>query len=577
MHRHSVAVLLLLAAALCLPLLATPTPAASAPQLQADLPPGGFVQPEGSQLVRVGEPVQLKGMFYLPQGYSAHDMWYYWDAPMIARELQAARDHTGINTVWIRLPYAVQEVTPEARISDEMYLRIRELLQIVGDLDMRVVFTLFEGYEAFPMPGRNSERLNLNYLDHLIGSFAGDERIVAWDIYHKPDRHSLWRSGEKERVLSWLVRMANRVQQLAPHQLVLVSMSEYQNVWTPDFDGHVLLDFVDVVTVRGKDSEDIRDDVAEIREQTDKPVILYDFFWPSGPPCREQKYTEARQALVHADMLTTLADETLAGAFMRAMHDIDSGPTGSWDDTGFYEGLYRLDYTPKQVYATLAAYETAALPNVTSSTLPLRYIATRPEPEVDPDLDPGIPVEIGASGLYVKRDFRRAWDTFGEQYSFGLPLSQAYKRAGDKRVVQYFEAAVLQRHPEARRDEEYGELGRFERLMAVMRIPDLGRQYAEAHNLVFPPPTESVPGGTLFRETGHYLPPELRSFYKRVNGNWRLGAPISELMNETIGGQTMQVQWFERGKVIINPETEVISFAALGRWRWEVQCASVNS
>jgi hypothetical protein len=47
---------------------------------------------------------------------------------------------------------------------------------------------------------------------------------MGWNIYDQPDRHSLWKSGEKERVVSWLVRMANHVQKLTPNQLVMISM-----------------------------------------------------------------------------------------------------------------------------------------------------------------------------------------------------------------------------------------------------------------------------------------------------------------------------------------------------------------
>jgi hypothetical protein len=180
---------------------------------------------------------------------------------------------------------------------------------------------------------------------------------------------------------------------------------------------------------------------------------------------------------------------------------------------------------------------------------------------------------VEGSQFYVRNELRHAWELFGGRYSFGMPLMDAYKRAEDNRVVQYFDGAVLELHPDARSEDDYAELGRFERLQAVVRVMDVGNQYAEIMGLEFPPPPEEVPYARYFSETGHYLREgPFRTFYNRASGEWRLGAPISEEMTEDINGVPTTVQYFERGRLELDPETEDVRIGQLGSWRFAYQC-----
>jgi len=545
--------------------------AAQEPPAPAEPAPGGFVEASGSQFMRLGQPAPLKSVYYEPIDYAPYEMWRYWDSTRLAHDLSLLREHTGANVVWMRLPYGVWNVTPEGQISDEMALRIRETIQVVGALDMRVVFTLFHGYEAFPMPGRNSERLNMAYLDTLLTAFGNDERVLGWDIYHQPDSHSLW-GADRERVLSWLVRMANHAQKRAPNQLIFVSLSDYSNVWEPDFDGHILLSFVDAILLRGRNVEDVVEGIEDIRTRTDKPIVLYDFAWSSGPPCRRNAYTEEQQAAQHRPVLELLRQGQLAGISLRQMFDFNSGPYGTWADRRFYEGVFDFTYRPKLVTQVLREYAVPPLLNTTQTNYPLRIEEYKP-PRVENEADDGEPRQVEGSEHYVKGDIRRAWDTFGGRYSFGMPLTEAYKRAEDNRVVQYFEGAVMVLHPDARSDEDYAELGRFEKLMARVQIMPIGEQYTTGRE--FPVPAEKVTGARHFPETGHYIKGEFRSFYKRANGDWRFGNPISEELIEEINGVPTRVQYFERGRLEWNEETQTVQVSPLGSWRFAVQCQNM--
>jgi hypothetical protein len=427
------------------------------------------------------------------------------------------------------------------------------------------------------MPGRNSESLNLDYLERLLDNFKEDDRLLGWDMYYRPDSHNIWNSGEKARAVSWLVRMANHTQKFAPNQLVMVSMSHAGNLWRPDFDANVLIDHVDVVMLRGKDDvNEIVEQAGEIRENTDKPILMYEFYWSSGPPCYANKYTETQQAIAYRSMLYLLAENVVQGALTRRMHDTDSGPLNSWDGPNFYYGLYRQNVTPKLATGEMLAYAVSPLPSLVQSSLPLRFESERPPyytPDESDEEFPDAPRWVEGTDFYIKGDFRRVWETFGAEYSFGMPLGEAFRRPEDQVVIQYFEAGLLELIPSSDRVENYHELGRFERLMARVDVADLGLAYTEGR--IFPPAPEEIEGAEYFEETGYYLDGEFRRIYRRVMGEWRLGFPISEAMEENVNGQVMQVQYFERGKLEINPATSTFHFAPLGNWHFAQRCANM--
>src|SRR5207244_3141572 len=73
--------------------------AGSAPPAARQNIPGNFIQAAGGQLTYQGKSIQIKGVNYYPQWRPWGAMWKGWDGPQVERELRAARDQLGINTV----------------------------------------------------------------------------------------------------------------------------------------------------------------------------------------------------------------------------------------------------------------------------------------------------------------------------------------------------------------------------------------------------------------------------------------------------------------------------------------------
>lgn len=507
---------------------------------------GDFLQVQGEQLMLHGQPVFLKGVNYYPQWRPWADMWRAWDAPQIARELRQARDDLGINAVRVMLPYNISgQKQGDGVLPPEFIARIRELVQIAGQLDMRVILTLFDFSQGFPAAGTAEEVQQLAYLRALVPLFANDDRVAIWDLHNEPDQYGAWREGRSADVRDWLGRMADAVHTLAPRQLVTVGMALHPNLWLPGPDGRRAIDYSDVVSVHNYAGDTAVQQLEAVRAQTPKPIIVEEFGWPTGPPCIAPYTEDAQQQLYQAELAA--APGRTAGIFAWALRDYDAAPTGRWDSREEYYGLYRADGSLKPAAQLVRVLAAQPLPSVTHSTLPL----TTTHPRF-PTNRQG-PLRIAGTSYTIKRAFRRAWELFGGATSFGLPLTDAFERQPDRRVVQYFANAVLEYDPNNAGDAK--TTPEDEQVMRVVRPRSLGAEAVGARLL-------------------HPVPPRgaFHALYQHINGAWRLGQPLSGVLTEAIGGVRIQVQYFERGRLEQLPDGSV-RVGALGAQSWATECA----
>jgi hypothetical protein len=524
-----------------------PTPMAPTPVVTA--PPGGFIQVAGSQLTRLGQPITLKGVNYYPQWRPWKEMWTNWDGPQTERELRQARTDLGVNAVRVLLPYNWTSKREDAgSVTPNVVGRLREIAQIAGSLDMRLIVTLFDFAKDFPAQGTSVEREHLAYLRALLPNFADDERILAWDIHNEPDNYGGWKE-DPQKVLDWLGRMADEVHARAPKQLVTVGMGNYQNLWLAGPEGRRVVDYSDVVSMHTYDSAHAAQALDELRAQTGKPIVVEEFGWPSGPPC-VANFSEANQIVMYRDVLAAAKDRT-AGVLAWTLRDFDASRTMRWDGGDEYLGMYRADGSLKPSAELFRAVAAPPLPSTTTTNLPL----TTTDPHF-PDQATS-PILIPESGHYVKGAFRRAWELFGGRASLGLPLTEAFMRFEDKRVVQYFEAAVLELNSNP---GDLRNVPESEQIMRVIRPVAIG---ATAVGDSTPPPDGTVAA-------------PFRQFYDQLNGVWRLGSPISAELTEDIGGVPTTVQYFQNGRLELNRSTGAVSAGALGARAWDAVCRAAR-
>ena len=528
----------------------------SAPTTASPLPPGGFIEVQGDQLTRLGQPVQIKGVNYYPQGRPWAAMWQQWDGPQIERELRLARDQLGINTVRVLLPYDLSGDGSDAGlVGGRLLSRMRQLTRIAGDLDLRLIVSLFDFSEAFPEAGTQAEAAQLDYLRTLIGNFAGDDRIMAWDLHNEPDNYKLWRErGGAQQVLGWLGRMADEVHRLAPNHLVTVGMAHYEHLYALGPDGRRVVDYSDVVSVHIYNAADAARQLDEVRRHTDKPILLEEFGWPTGPECAVRGYDEVQQEWMYRTTLEA-ARGRVAGVIVWTLRDFDPSRSYRWESREEHYGLYRPDGTLKPAAAHFAALPGGPLPSAT------RLEAQLTVEGADPPGGPRAPVVIGETGRTVKGYFRAAYELYNGRYSFGPPISEAFERAEDGRVVQYFTGAVLAYYPGAAEQPGFEELLPEQQVPQLIRPLNIGQQYLAAREHPAEP---------------HQVDGEFASLYRALGGQWRFGVAITEKLVESVDGVPTVVQYFQHGSLLRNPATGAIEPGGLGKWAWERQCASVR-
>lgn len=531
-------------------------PPANSPAAPTGIEPGGFIQVRGDQLVRLGQPVQIKGVNYYPQGRPWAEMWQQWDGPQIERELRLARDELGINAVRVLLPYDLsRDGGDEGAVGARVITRLRQLARIAGDLDLRLLVALFDFYEEFPAAGTRAEAANLRYLEQLLGNFAGDDRIFAWDLHNEPDNYTRWaEKGEAQQVLDWLGRMADAVHRLAPNHLVTVGMGHYEHLYAPGPDGRRVVDYSDVVSVHIYNAADAARQLDEVRRHTGKPILLQEFGWPSGPACYLPEYSEAQQEIVYRTMLEA-ARGRVAGVMAWTLRDYDAAPTYRWETREEHYGLYRPDGTLKPAAAHLRAWPGEPLPSLARVEAPLT---------VEGVLTPGgsrAPVRIGETGRYIKGDFRLAYETFNGRYSFGPPISEAFVRAGDRLVVQYYTGALMAYDPGAAEAPGFAELLPEQQLQRLIRPLNIGERYLNARGVI---------------AARHEVDDDFRALYRALGGSWRFGVAISPKLEEWQEGVAVRVQYFQNGSLQLNPATGAAGPGPLGVWAWETQCGTTG-
>ena len=136
--------------------------------------------------------------------------------------------------------------------------------------------------------------------------------------------------------------------------------------------------------------------------------------------------------------------------------------------------------------------------------------------------------------LSNRSGFLNFWRANGQVGTFGYPITEELVERG--RIVQYFERARLEFHPELATDQQVqlGLIGR--EMLAIQGTPD---GLDDPQN-----------GARYFPETRHTLGGTFARAWDKRGGLRVFGFPLSETVDE----QGRSVQYFERAKLVYLPE-----------------------
>jgi Tol biopolymer transport system component len=185
------------------------------------------------------------------------------------------------------------------------------------------------------------------------------------------------------------------------------------------------------------------------------------------------------------------------------------------------------------------------------------------------------------TGYCINGRIREFWEQNDGLRVFGLPITEQREEIieGRSLQVQWFERNRLELHPENPRPYDV-QLG----LLGVDALQQQGRDW-----FTFPKSTPQS-GCRFFEQTGHNICGAILEHWQSkgieldgvpgiVAGESLalFGLPLSDVQTETIEGQTLQVQWFERARFELHPENAPPYNVQLGLLGNEMVISSSNS
>lgn len=364
---------------------ATPTQEGSGPPT---IPPlksvgGGFVALSGDSFTYRGSKITLKGTNYWLSAAPFADTWAEWNGPNVLAELEKARD-LGVNTIRIGIPYDNPETFDVVWGSDEsmstvspwIKSQMTQVLQIASGYNMKVIFILFNWYDDHPPANTPQERSNFAYLDGIVGAFANDDRVLAWDLNNEPDNSEEWKAGRESDFIEWMRRMAIHIRGIDARHPITVGVGDYRTLWHKSENGDTILDISDVVQFHCYDAGNLSAQIAEIKKRTTKPILLGEMGWPTStggqPPRPGAQFDEPTQTYLYTTMLEQAKSANIAGVLQWTLYDFDEAKAHLVGGFERYFGLFRRDNTPKPAALIFKDnYTSAPLPSDTKTNVPL--------------------------------------------------------------------------------------------------------------------------------------------------------------------------------------------------------------
>lgn len=323
----------------------------------------------GDQFYFKGERFPIRGANYYPRlhpwrTFNVGD----WDPVGARQELMLAAG-LGTNTIRMFIDYEYSLDNSKAQQIRDRYFApidryisgVREFLDIAGQLNLKVIVTLFDQMDWSIYQPQNSWFAE-EYLKELVPAFANDPRILCWDLQNEPDR-AIALTGASSVIL-FFQRISSLIRQMDPRHLQTIGWIDRARAkYFPDLDS--ALDFW---------SFHFYDDASKLdalfqfyKSKTSKPVLLEEFGLATGGPGANGQYTELDQAAHYRSVLSTLDANEMCGSVFWTLNDFPVGlagnPPSPDDSPENHFGVFRVDYSEKPAAAELrTAWKRAVQP-----------------------------------------------------------------------------------------------------------------------------------------------------------------------------------------------------------------------
>ncbi|MEZ4670497.1 MAG: glycosyltransferase family 39 protein [Anaerolineae bacterium] len=296
-------------------------------------------------------PFVVRGVNYYPAHYPWRRFLTETDPQAVIDELALLRAN-GFNTLRIFLWNAAL-FTCDGRGTApnvEAFRRLDAIILSAAGQNFRLIVTLND----LPDPSLYANPDNLQAQTRfIVERYRAEPAIIAWDVRNEGDidygsNNALGTGAfRREDVLSWLEQTTALVRSLDDHHLVTAG-------WL--HDSASTAPYVDFISFHHwEDADKFLQEVATIRSQTDKPLLLEEFGFSTF------RISPEDQARLMVKVAQAAENEGLLGWLIWTAFDFPLDATciqpacPSADNAEHHFGLWYSDHTPKPVIAALQA------------------------------------------------------------------------------------------------------------------------------------------------------------------------------------------------------------------------------
>lgn len=302
--------------------------AAAHEAMAAPAPDGGaFIALANGSLTINARPFTVRGVTYEARDYPGRRLLAQSTLEAVAPEMDLIAG-ARFNVIRVYLYHDVLFQCPDSGAVPipAAFNRLDGLLRTAAERNIRVIMVLHHHMDVAGYTRSSDVSVQASY---LVQRYADYSDILAWDVRDGGDIDYTERGVEREAVLAWLAGTVQLVRQHAPNHLVTAGWHS---------DAAATAPFVDFVSFQHYGSvDDLRQQIAVLRSQTAKPLLLAGVGYPTGKGDEIGQRDQLYNALLAAD------NNDLLGWVVFTAFD---HPSSVCETCGRF-GLWNTSYFPK--------------------------------------------------------------------------------------------------------------------------------------------------------------------------------------------------------------------------------------
>ncbi len=288
----------------------------------------------------------VRGVNYFPVYYPWRRFLTESDLDAIDAEFALLED-AGLNTIRTFLWYEPMFTCPGSGAVPvaAVFQRLDGIIQAAADHNLRIILTLNDTPDLDDYPLYTSPVHVHRQTAFIVERYRDEATILAWDIRNEGDIDYGTRDGDeealfpREQVLDWVAAATAQVYDLDPNHLLTAG-------WMRDAESTA--PYVDFVSFHHWwDADNLRQRIAELREATDKPILLEEFGYTTLP------MSEDDQGLTIEAIIDAAEAENTLGWLIWTAFDFPLDSTclppacPDVENQQHHYGIWHADYTLK--------------------------------------------------------------------------------------------------------------------------------------------------------------------------------------------------------------------------------------